>query len=305
MISANARRLLLTAIVLQFFLVPHPPHNLPDVKPTTQSTVKHDLLLEVGRADELTSASQTPTDLKIISYNIRWRGGEELRELIKIFRDHERMGNAGILGLQEVDRNKRRTKKDNTVRIMADLLGMHYAWTAPPVAKQNDEEATGVAILSPYPLSDIQRIVLPHEGPGGRRRIALGATVTVKDLAIRFYSVHSETRISVERKLEQMQAVLKDLANYPKSMPAVVLGDLNTWQGSAVPKTRKLFTNEDFLTPFDDQPTFYRRILFYPLKLKLDWIWLRNLEVLNSGIEKNISLSDHWPMWCVVKVKKE
>jgi endonuclease/exonuclease/phosphatase family metal-dependent hydrolase len=162
-----------------------------------------------------------------------------------------------------------------------------------------------VAILSPYPLSNIQRIVLPHEGPGGRRRVALGATVTLKNLTIRTYSVHSETRISVERKLEQMQAVLKDLALYPKNMPAVVLGDFNTWQGGAVPKTHMLFVGENFQTPFDDQPTFYRRILFFPLKLKLDWIWLRNLEVLGWGIEKRISLSDHWPMWCIVKVKRE
>lgn len=305
MLSGNALRLLLTVVVLQFFLVPYPRDKRPELNPAAQSSVDKEPLLEVGRAERLKSAPHIPADLKIISYNIRWRGGDELRKLIKLFRDHDQMGNAGILGLQEVDRNKKRTKRDNTVRLMAEDLGMHYAWTAPPVAKQGDEEATGVAILSPYPLSDIQRIVLPHEGPGGRRRVALGATVTVKNLAIRTYSVHSETRISVERKLEQMQAVLKDLANYPKAMPAVVLGDLNTWQRSAVPKTRKLFRNENFLTPFDDQATFYRRILFYPLKLKLDWIWLRNLEVLSSGIEKKISLSDHWPMWCVVKVKKE
>ena len=38
---------------------------------------------------------------------------------------------------------------------------MHYAWAAPPAAKPNDEEETGVAILSVYPLSDVRRIVLP------------------------------------------------------------------------------------------------------------------------------------------------
>lgn len=298
-----ALRLVLTLLLLQhcFLLDPQdkPPKTIPP-----RSPVKEESLLEAGRAEHLKSVSQTPTDLKIISYNIRWRGGEDLEQLIRLFRSHEKIGGAGILGLQEVDRNKKRTQTINTVKLMADQLGLYYAWSAPPAAKMDDEEATGVAILSPYPLSDIQRIVLPHEGPGRRRRVALGATVNVKDLTVRAYSVHSETRISVDRKLEQMQAVLHDLARYPKNMPVVVLGDFNTWQGSAVPKTHKLFVTENFHTPFDDQPTFSRKILFFPLKLKLDWIWLRNLEVLNYGIEKKISLSDHWPMWCVVKVKR-
>lgn len=304
MFLRNVSRLLLSAIVLPFFFTYSAQDKDPKLRPSARS-VKEESLLEEGQAAQLKSVSPTPGDLKIISYNIRWRGGDDLHELIKLFRDDTRIGSAGILGLQEVDRNKKRTQRTNTVRVMANELGLHYAWTAPPTAKPQDEEGTGVAILSPYPLSNIQRIVLPHEGPGGRRRVALGATVTIKNLTIRTYSVHSETRISVTRKLEQMQAVLKDLALYPKSMPAVVLGDFNTWQGGSVPKTHRLFVDENFQTPFDDQPTFYRRILFFPLKLKLDWIWLRNLEVLGWGIEKRISLSDHWPMWCIVKVKRE
>jgi endonuclease/exonuclease/phosphatase family metal-dependent hydrolase len=127
----------------------------------------------------------------------------------------------------------------------------------------------------------------------------------VKDAAIRVYSVHSETRISVDRRLDQLKAVLEDVAHYPKVTAVIVLGDFNTWQGGAGQKTRKFFVKENFQTPFDDRPTFSRRILFYPLLLRLDWIWLRNLEVLSSGIEKRISLSDHWPLWCVVKLKKQ
>jgi len=292
---------ILLSVLASGYLKEAQPDQVP--APNQQSTVKQSSLLEIGRPVRQAHASQSPSELKIISYNIRWRSGEELRSLIELFRHDEEIGGAGILGLQEVDRNKKRTQQTNTVRLIADELGFNYAWTAPPAAKPNDEEGTGVAILSPYPLSNVQQIVLPHEGPGNRRRVALGATITIKNLDIRAYTVHSETRISVGRKLEQMQAVLKDLSRYPPTIPAIVLGDLNTWEPSAVKKTRKLFTQENFQTPLDDQPTFYRRILLFPLKLKLDWIWLRNLEAVSSGIDRKISLSDHWPLWCIVKMK--
>ena len=118
---------------------------------------------------------------------------------------------------------------------------------------------------------------------------------------MRVYSVHSENRMSVDKKIEQSRAVLEDLANYPKHMRAIVLGDLNTWEPSAVKKTSELFVREYFKTPFDNgKSTFLRTILLVPIKFKLDWIWLRGLEATSHGIDKKIKLSDHWPLWTVV-----
>lgn len=262
-----------------------------------------DSLLEVVKSTHSRPAKEVPAELKLISYNIRWRGGEDLRKMIELFKTDPGIGGAAILGLQEVDRNKQRTHNSNTARMIANELGMNYAWTAPPAPKVNQEEETGVAILSIYPLSHIQRIVLPYEGPGHRRRVALGATVTIGNQSIRYYSVHSENRVAVDQKIEQLQAVIDDLSHYPKEMPAVILGDFNTWEASAVTRTRKLFTGSGFDTPFDDRSTFSRNIVLFPLELKLDWIWLRNLGVVSNGVQRDISLSDHWPMWCVVRLK--
>ena len=261
-------------------------------------------LLEVGSASNPTQLDKAPKEFKILSYNIRWRGGDELRELIRHLKHDPEIGGAAIIGLQEVDRNKKRTGNTNTVKLMAAELGKHYAWAAPPTAKPNLEEETGVAILSSYPLADVRRIVLPHKGPGERRRAAIGATVTIAGTPLRFYSVHSETRMDVKKKLEQMSAVLEDLKQHPKVAHAIVVGDLNTWEPSAVKRTSTLFTKENFATPFaNGNSTFFRKILLFPLKLKLDWVWLRGLEATGHGIEKEISLSDHWPLWAVVKLK--
>ncbi len=269
--------------------------------PIHQIQTRRDPLLEVGRASRL-RPGETKGELKVVSYNIRWRGGDDLRQLIKLFQHDSQIGDAAVLGLQEVDRNKKRTANVNTAKLLAEELGMYYAWAAPPTPKTGDEEETGVAILSIYPLTEIQPLVLPHEGPGHRRRAALGVTVNIGGGHLRFYSVHSETRISVDLKMEQLQAVLQDLGKHPGKMPAVILGDFNTWEMTAVTKTHKLFEGKDFHTPFESRATFLRKILFFPLELKLDWIWIRNAEVVKAGIERSIDLSDHWPLWAILRV---
>jgi len=169
--------------------------------------------------------------------------------------------------------------------------------------KEGDEEETGVAILSVYPLTDVHRIVLPNEGPGKRRRVALGATIKVGETPIRFYSVHAETRIGMDKKLQQYEAVIKDLSLYGNTMPAIILGDMNTWQPNAEPKTKKLFTDAGFHTPFEDSSTFSRKVFLIPFELRLDWIWLRNLESTTYGIDKKVDISDHWPLWIKVKTQ--
>lgn len=272
------------------------------VAPANVSDAKADsLLLESGKAATLRKHVSENGEIKIVSYNIRWRGGDELKRLAKLLQEDPEIGGAAILGLQEVDRHKKRTRHNNTAKALADELGLHYAWAAPPTAKAKDEEETGVAILSVYPLSDVRRIVLPHPGPNRRRRVALGATVDIDGKQWRVYSAHAETRISVDKKMEQFNAILEDLSRYPADMPAIVMGDLNTWQMSADEETIKLFSKAGLKTPFGTQSTFRRRVLFVPVEFRLDWVWLRGLETTGHGIDREIEVSDHWPLWTNVK----
>jgi endonuclease/exonuclease/phosphatase family metal-dependent hydrolase len=263
------------------------------------------LLLETGRATKIRTPSPAPASIKIISYNIRWRGGEDLRKLIELFKTDREIGRADIIGLQEVDRNKKRTGNQNTALQMAEELGMYYAWTAPPPTpgkdKKPQEEETGVAIMSVYPLKDLQRIVLPNEGPGGRRRVALGATVRIGERDVRVYSVHAEIRISNQQRLEQLKAVIDDAqTHHAKIERVVVLGDFNTITAKDVGETSELFTTAKFNTPFTNNLSTWKTFI---LELKLDWLWLRGLQATSFGIDKKVRLSDHWPLWAVVAMK--
>jgi endonuclease/exonuclease/phosphatase family metal-dependent hydrolase len=276
-------------VLLVLFCLLHPRTDVP--------------LLESGKAATPRKLAGPQAEIKVVSYNIRWRSGDDLKVLIKLLRNDPEIGGAAILGLQEVDRHKKRSGLTNTAKVIADELGLHYVWAAPPAAKPQDEEETGVAILSVYPLSDVQRIVLPHEGPNRRRRVALGATVAINDRKWRVYSAHAETRLSLDKKIEQYKAVLDDLAKYPADMPAIVMGDFNSWEPSADDKTIKLFSDAGLKTPFGSEPTFRRRILLMPIELRLDWVWLRGLEAVTFGIDRKVEVSDHWPLWTNVKTR--
>lgn len=259
-------------------------------------------LLESGKPTKPREIAPSNGEIKIVTYNIRYRCGEDLDQLVELFRKDPEIGNAAVLGLQEVDRNKKRTGKSNTAKTLAEALGFNYAWAAPPAASPNDEEETGVAIMSPFPLSDVRRMVLPHEGPNRRRRVALAATIRIYSKDFRVYSMHGETRIAMNKKVEQMNTLIEDLKRFPENMPVILVGDFNTWEGSAEGKTLKLFRDAGLYTPFGSQSTFRARVLFVPIEFRLDWVWLRGVQAVTYGIDKKVSLSDHYPLWANVKV---
>ena len=264
---------------------------------------EHAQLLESGKADKIEEPASSD-QLKIVSYNIRWRSGEELQQIVRWLKEANAANQPMIIGLQEVDRAKQRSAKVNHAKALADALGMYYAWTAPSLPRnaKTQEEETGVELLSRYPLSDLTRIVLPNPGPGGRTRVALGATIKIGKTSVRVYSVHSETRLPMSQKVDQLRAVLDDLTRFPKTEPAVVLGDFNSWELPAIEGVRKLFTEAGFTTPLpDDETTFLRKTPFFDLRLKLDWIWVRGLTPQSYGIDHSLTVSDHFPLWTIVR----
>jgi endonuclease/exonuclease/phosphatase family metal-dependent hydrolase len=258
-------------------------------------------LLETGGPSKSTSSTSAPAELTIVTYNIRWRAGDQLKQIANWLKEKQ----PAVVALQEVDRARQRTGNTNTARALAEQLGMFYAWAAPPPVKATDEEETGVELLSPYPLSNVTRIVLPNQGPGGRSRVALGATIKIGKLDVRVYSVHAENRLAELKKVEQLDAVLADLESLPKSTPAIVMGDFNTWEPAMIDRTRDLFTKSGFVTPFPDgRATFQRNIVLFDLELKLDWIWLRGFESQTFDIDRAFAVSDHFPLSTTVTLKQ-
>ena len=68
-------------------------------------------LLESGKAQTLAGPPRA-NELKIVSYNIRWRSGKELQQIIRWLKDAGSVRPA-IIGLQEVDRARERSGSAN------------------------------------------------------------------------------------------------------------------------------------------------------------------------------------------------
>src|SRR5262249_51200301 len=147
-----------------------------------------------------------------------------------------------------------------------------------------------------FPISQVERIPLPHSGPGRRRRIALGTTVQFEPRNLRVYSIHLETRIANGKHADQLTTVLKD-ANRYADLPTIILGDFNT----VYFRTKQpfdLLKAGDFKTrPYEGAS--FRKVLF--LRKKLDWIWTRNLEILECGLQEKVESSDHRPVWALLQ----
>src|SRR3954463_3363312 len=109
--------------LLLMFLIPFGNHCI-----TAQQASD---LLETGQATKLTKPNQANAEFTAISYNIRWRTDKELNQIS----DWVMKKGATVVALQEVDRARKRTNQTNNARVIAEVLGMHYAWTAPPAVK--------------------------------------------------------------------------------------------------------------------------------------------------------------------------
>lgn len=203
-----------------------------------------------------------------------------------------------ILMLQEVAKPK--GANTSVAEDLAKLLGLHAIFAAPKPGPTN----IGIAILSRWPLSDRKVHTVPrfYRVLKIRPRVALGATTHAPSGPIRIWTTHLDTRINVQERLTQLSPILTEAQQHRG--PAIIGGDLNTlgvgWVLHALPyKTGDaharavidLMSRHGFQTPFTKyRPTFDR------FGLQLDWIFLRGLNTVATGIEP-LAFSDHHAIW--------
>ena len=110
---------------------------------------------------------------------------------------------------------------------------------------------------------------------------------------------HALSRCCVEmlRSAQRPSSVCRRLT-VTSSALAMSTQRVNTTKGKEVRACIKLFTDSGLTAAIPhDQATWKTFIL----KLKLDWVWLRGLKAIESGIVHSITLSDHWPLWVKVR----
>ena len=163
-------------------------------------------------------AGQTrPRAVRIVSFNVKY--GRNVTEAAALLGSDPRLKDADVIALQEMD--------EAGVDCIARRLGVNYVYY-PAAVHPADKRNFGNAILSPWPIEEDAKLVLPHDARFRKqRRIAVAATVRVwGELPVRVFSVHFETPAGLGPKArrDQARAVVESAAAYPR---VLVAGDFN------------------------------------------------------------------------------
>jgi len=238
------------------------------------------------------TVASSPGSIRIATYNIHGPLTEDVEAVYSVLKADQAMKETHVWALQEV-----RTGKDRSfAREMAQRLGINYAHA---IARPRGEGWEGVSFLSRLPISEVERLELPHLDTGQRLRIALFITVAAGDRKYRICNVHLPIRMDHEKRAEQLQLIFQTFETSAKTDGQIILGDLNTITGGLRRLYNSILENRNFATPFEGNTKTYQRYFF--LRFKLDWIYLKGVEVVGHGIEQEITASDHRPVWVDVR----
>jgi endonuclease/exonuclease/phosphatase (EEP) superfamily protein YafD len=213
--------------------------------------------------------------------------------------ESEPLQRADIFLLQEV------VQRNGTEPSMAQklALGLNFHYAFAPAAPRQENTDRGIAILSRFELRNASMIPLKVYNLvfRSRCRVALSATVHTPVGAMRVVNVHLDNRLNSREKVAQLSPVLDAIEEHDG--PRIVGGDFNTgnilWLSHLIPvpfaqkqqvAVRNAMSEQGFSTPFGSMPTFDH------LGLKLDWIFMKELKVLESGVQP-IRFSDHHAVW--------
>ncbi|HEY6222492.1 MAG TPA: endonuclease/exonuclease/phosphatase family protein [Gemmatimonadales bacterium] len=215
--------------------------------------------------------------IRVVTFNVKF--ARHIDQAITLLRSTATLQNADVITLQEMD--------ETGTRRIAAALAMSYVYYPATVEHGRD---FGDAVLSRWPILADEKIVLPHHARFiGTQRIATAATVAVRGVPLRVYSVHLATRMEIGpgSRRDQVRAVLADAAAYPR---VVIAGDMNS---RGIGRT---FRAAGFLWPTERNP---RTHMFG----NWDHIFLKGLapgDSLGTGVARDtIGASDHRPVWAV------
>lgn len=237
-------------------------------------------------------------ELRVLSYNIHHANPPSKPDVIDLQAVANVIKNskADIVALQEVDVHTTRSGKEiDQAEALGKLTGMQ-AWFARAIDYGGGEY--GVAVLSRYPISDMQNLGLPtQESTKGEHRTLGKVTITVpgrKEIVFAF--THLDAQRTDTNRLLQITKINELLAR--EKRPVIVAGDLNAMAGTPVINildqqfTRSCTSNCGFTIPQVKPNKTIDFIAFSPAKA---------FQVISHEVIAEEYASDHRPVLAVFK----
>jgi endonuclease/exonuclease/phosphatase (EEP) superfamily protein YafD len=238
-------------------------------------------------------------EMRVASLNIAKEYGP--RVLVEIGKEPD-LRKADVILLQEVVDGS----QSHMASEIAALFGLNVAFE--PAFQLNRQFMEGLAILSRYPIgpATVARLAPNKLHFHTRKRIVMAVTAQTPNGPVRIVNTHLDNRINRDAKREQLREIQQFLAGYDG--PCILGGDFNSanflWISHFLPipgvQSLRAVTNQEmqaygFTTPLGNGPG-----TLHFLGLKLDWIYLRGLNALDSGVTP-IAFSDHNSVWVTIR----
>ncbi len=221
--------------------------------------------------------------IKVISYNIDF--GEGIVDALQELASFEELHHPDIILLQEMD-------EEGVDRIAQQL---HYNFVYYPASIHKHGRNFGNAILTPWPMRDDKKLILPHRAPLNRQmRISLAATITINGLDILTHCVHTEVYLTTRRlRNAQVGAIIDDIdPNHPH---VIVGGDFNTVTQRGIKRMVQQFKEIGLIRASAGSGPTVNKYGFSPCAA--DHIFTRGMHLLACGATKKTKASDHYPVW--------
>ena len=248
--------------------------------------------------------------IRIATFNVFY--GTEPVKIAAAIKSNQNLKNTDIILLQEIEAHADEGKE--RAGAIAEELGL--GWIYAPARESGKETKLhgthGLAILSKFPIKEFEIIPLRkyNLGYNSRKRIALNAIIDVDGDLIQVCNVHLDLRINIKDRISQITDVVDKIENH-HIKKVVMGGDFNTtpilWALRLFPifysGQRKKFNI--FLLKKGFQSEFLK--IGYTMqqkliKFSLDSIYSKGLKVTNFGIERDVKVSDHKPVWVDIQL---
>ncbi len=222
-----------------------------------------------------------------VSYNINF--GEFIDEAIE---DLSHVPLPDIIMLQEMD-------EMGTDRI-AHATGMDYVYY--PASVHKHHKNFGNAILSRWPIIRTQKLILPRRHPANNQmRIVTKAKLDVDGTAVCVYCVHTEVYLTTRQyRRDQIQAITGDILN--AGTHVIVGGDFNTVRRTSIRRLVEYFEALGFIRASKGVGPTVKKLWVSPSAA--DHIFSRGMSVVQAGRQKEISGSDHYPIWAQLALER-
>jgi endonuclease/exonuclease/phosphatase family metal-dependent hydrolase len=236
-----------------------------------------------------TDHDDTRPVIKIVTYNINF--SRKTEQAISTLKNSECLKDIDILCLQEMDRAG--------VERMSRAFGFNYVYY-PSVRHPLTGRDFGNAILSRSKIADDRKVILKPARTEYLQRSAVGARIRMSGTDIAVFNIHMKLSLSTALVEEQLIGVIEESENIGSA--CIITGDFNDFRKKRKNTVSSLLKNNAFIDAAEKIDWSFTSWHLLYRKFAVDHIFIRGINSISCSSVKNLSASDHLPVFAELKL---